>query len=96
MTDPNPPAVSTPAGPQISGAQAVEELITSTETGTIRTKVRAGYIWLLILAVMGSFVAMVAPIGISLALKVQQVFVVDDSGALIGIVGAMDVLRRLI
>jgi CBS domain-containing protein len=31
-----------------------------------------------------------------LALKVQQVFVVDDSGALIGIVGAMDVLRRLI
>jgi MFS family permease len=73
VTDPNPPAVSTPAGPQISGAQAVEELITSTETGTIRTKVRAGYIWLLILAVMGSFVAMVAPIGISLALKVQQI-----------------------
>ncbi len=35
-------------------------------------------------------------IGQMLALKVQQLFVVDDAGALVGSVSASDVLRRLV
>lgn len=42
------------------------------ETTTIRTKVSAGYIWLLIIATLGFFAAVVAPVGLSLSLRVQE------------------------
>jgi len=38
----------------------------------VRTRVSAGYIWLLIIATLGSYAALVAPIGISLSLRVQE------------------------
>lgn len=41
-------------------------------SGVHRPPVSAGYIWLLILATIGGFAALVAPIGISLSLRVQQ------------------------
>ena len=42
-------------------------------TGTDRPPVGAGYIWLLILATFGVYVAFVTPIAISLAIKVDQI-----------------------
>jgi len=38
-----------------------------------RDRVSAKYIWLLILATFGSYIALVAPIGISLALRIQDI-----------------------
>lgn len=37
-----------------------------------RPKVSAGYIWLLVLAILGNYVAIVAPVSISLSLRVEQ------------------------
>lgn len=47
--------------------------ITQDNTEIHRSRVSAGYIWLLILGTVGGFAALVAPIGISLALRVQQI-----------------------
>ncbi len=73
MTDQPPPAMSTPAVPALDGAAAIgEELVTPSGTIRVRDRVSAGYIWLLILATLGAYVALVAPIGISLSLRVQE------------------------
>ncbi len=73
MSEQPTPAISTPASPLAEGSAVPAEAAGEhTPTGTLRTRVSAGYIWLLILATLGAYVALVAPIGISLSLRVQQ------------------------
>ncbi|SFS16918.1 Major Facilitator Superfamily protein [Microbacterium sp. cf046] len=71
MSDQSPPVVPAPA---LVAADAALDIRTNelTPAGIIRTRVSARYIWFLILATFGSFAALVAPIGISLALRVQE------------------------
>jgi MFS family permease len=64
---PTPPSASVGAP-----AATAEELLTPTGSFIVRTRVSAKYIWFLILATLGMFVALVAPIGISLSLRVQE------------------------
>jgi MFS family permease len=42
------------------------------DTATVRIPVSTGYIWLLIIATLGFFAAVVAPVGLSLSLRVQE------------------------
>lgn len=60
-------------------------------SGVVRTPVSAGYIWLLILATAGGFAALVAPIGLSLSLRVQELAPdnVEVLGFVIGIAAAV-------
>ncbi|WP_082492271.1 MFS transporter [Leifsonia sp. Root4] len=57
----------------------------------LRPRVSAGYIWLLILATVGGFAALVAPIGLSLSLRVQELAPdnVEVLGYVIGIAAAI-------
>lgn len=57
----------------------------------VRPPVSAGYIWLLILATVGGFAALVAPIGLSLSLRVQELAPdnVEVLGYVIGIAAAV-------
>jgi len=71
VTEQAPPSVSRYAGPDETPAVR-EEQFTLTGSLIVRTRVSAGYIWLLILATLGSYAALVAPIGISLSLRVQE------------------------
>lgn len=67
--DPVPSAVSA----DINEAVAVGEvLLAPASTERVRTRVSAGYIWMLVIATLGSYAALVAPIGISLSLRVQE------------------------
>ncbi|HWR86773.1 MAG TPA: MFS transporter [Rhodoglobus sp.] len=67
MTTQPPPSSIPPAG-------GVAETEIQTLTGSVATRERvgAGYIWLVVLATFGAFTALVAPIGISLSLRIQQ------------------------
>ena len=71
MTEQAPPPTSAYAGPDETAAVG-EEQFTPTGSLIVRTRVSAGYIWLLIIATLGSYAALVAPIGISLSLRVQE------------------------
>jgi len=71
MSDLTPPPVPSPTNVAAEAAAEVEES-QLTPTGSVRTRVSARYIWFLILAIFGSMVATVAPIGISLSLRVQE------------------------
>ncbi|MFF2485087.1 MFS transporter [Microbacterium sp. NPDC058062] len=72
MTDKSPASAPFPLNTSPDAAASVDEVFTPTGSLIVRERVGAGYIWLLILATLGAYVAMVAPIGISLSLKVQQ------------------------
>lgn len=63
-----------PLGRLVEPAIAVTDEPSFTPTGSVivRKPVSAGYIWLLILGTLGGFAALVAPIGISLSLRVQE------------------------
>ncbi len=56
----------------LDGAAIGEGSLTPDGSRVVRTPVSSKYIWLLILASLGTFVAYVAPIGISLSLRVQE------------------------
>ncbi|WP_078916123.1 MFS transporter [Streptomyces viridochromogenes] len=45
----------------------------TTGPSTVREPVSAGYIWLLSLTILGGYVAFVAPVGIGLSLRVQEI-----------------------
>ncbi|MCM6762043.1 MFS transporter [Rathayibacter sp. ZW T2_19] len=73
MSD-NPLASAAP-GASTSPAQqalAADTQAESTPTGTIRTPVPRKYISFLLLAMFGAYVALVAPIGLSLSLRIQE------------------------
>ena len=73
MADHTPPLPPSQVSAEVDGAAAIgEDLLTPTGSYKVRTRVGAKYIWFLILANLGGFVALVAPIGISLALRVQE------------------------
>ncbi|MCK2022675.1 MFS transporter [Microbacterium sp. kSW2-24] len=55
------------------GAAIGEAILTPTGSLIVRTRVSAGYIWLLIFATLGSYAALVGPIGISLSLRIQEI-----------------------
>ncbi|MET0782602.1 MAG: MFS transporter [Microbacterium sp.] len=88
MSDnPNAPAMpgaSTSPAQQALAADTQEPL---TPTGTIRTPVKPKYITFLLLAMLGAYVALVAPIGFSLSLRVQELAPsnVEVLGYIIGI-----------
>lgn len=88
MSDnPNAPALpgaSTSPAQQALAADTQEPL---TPTGTIRTPVKPKYITFLLLAMLGAYVALVAPIGFSLSLRVQELAPsnVEVLGYIIGI-----------
>lgn len=71
MSDLTPPPVPSPTNVAAEAAAEMDES-QLTPTGSVRTRVSARYIWFLILATFGTFVALVAPIGISLSLRVQE------------------------
>ncbi|MCI1641885.1 MAG: MFS transporter [Actinomyces sp.] len=78
MTDPYPdqvPATSAAAHRVNPSAAFGEDSVAaaSPATTTIRTPVPASYIWFLLLANFGVFMAVVAPVGVSLALRVQEI-----------------------
>jgi len=80
-----PAPLPSSASAAIDGAAEIEEaLFTPTGSLIVRTRVSAGYIWLLILATLGSYAALVAPIGISLSLRVQEL--APDNVELLGYV----------
>ncbi|MFP7761680.1 MFS transporter [Marisediminicola sp. LYQ134] len=88
MSD-NPSAPMVP-GASISPAQqalAAETKAEHTATGTIRTPVKPKYIVFLLLGMLGAYVALVAPIGFSLSLRVQELAPanVEVLGYIIGI-----------
>lgn len=73
MTDQPPAPIPSQLSASINAAAALEEqLLTPAVTPVIREKVSGSYIWMLILGTLGGYVALVAPIGISLSLRVQQ------------------------
>ena len=88
MIDQTPAPVPSPTSAAINEASAVGgDALTPTGSLIVRTKVSAGYIWLLIIATLGSYAALVAPIGISLSLRVQEL--APDNVELLGyVVGA--------
>ncbi|WP_395243245.1 MFS transporter [Agromyces sp. MMS24-K17] len=61
-----------PLGKMVDPGEPVFTDVTPTGSMIVREPVSAGYIWLMILATFGGFAALVAPIGLSLALRVQQ------------------------
>lgn len=66
-----------PAAPGASTSPAQQALVAETQaentaTGTIRTPVKAKYIVFLLWAMFGAYVALVAPIGLSLSLRIQE------------------------
>ncbi len=80
---PTPAPNAVPPMPSPEGSEYTEV----SPTGTVRTRVRAGYIWMLLIAYLGVYVALVAPIGISLSLRVQQLAPkdVEIQGYIIGV-----------
>jgi len=88
VIDQTPAPVPSPTSAAINEASAVGgDALTPTGSLIVRTKVSAGYIWLLIIATLGSYAALVAPIGISLSLRVQEL--APDNVELLGyVVGA--------
>jgi MFS family permease len=73
VTDKPPAPAPFPLNTSPEAAAAVEtDLLTLTGSVVVREKVSAGFIWMLILGTLGAYVALVAPIGLSLALRVQQ------------------------
>ncbi|MFE1665769.1 MFS transporter [Microbacterium sp. P02] len=88
MSDnPNAPTVPGASTSPAQQALAADTLAENTATGTLRTPVRPKYIVFLLLAMFGAYVALVAPIGISLALRVQELVPqnVEVLGYIIGI-----------
>lgn len=88
MSD-SPYASSTP-GASTSPAQqalAADTLAEMTATGAIRTPVSRRYITFLLLAMLGAYIALVAPIGFSLSLRIQELVPanVEVLGYVIGI-----------
>ncbi|MCR2792741.1 MFS transporter [Microbacterium sp. zg.Y625] len=72
-TPPGTDALPSPTSASMDGAAAIGEgILTPTDSLVARARVSAGYIWLLVLATLGSYAALVAPIGISLSLRVQE------------------------
>lgn len=78
------PGASTSPAQQTLAADTQAE---HTPTGTIRTPVKAKYIVFLLLGMFGAYVALVAPIGISLSLRIQELAPanVEVLGYIIGI-----------
>lgn len=88
MSD-NPSAAAAP-GAATSPAQqalAADTQAENTATGTLRTPVSKKWITLLLLGMFGAYVALVAPIGLSLSLRVQELAPanVEVLGYIIGI-----------
>ncbi|MDJ0458655.1 MFS transporter [Arthrobacter sp. NQ7] len=80
-----PPSV---AAAQVGGAMGIEgTILTTSETPPVPERVSAGWIWLFVLAMFGAYTALVAPIGISLSIRVQQLAPenVEVLGYIIGI-----------
>lgn len=61
-----------PLGRMVGAGDPAFDDLTPTGSVVVRERVSAGYIWLLIIATLGSYAALVAPIGISLSLRVQE------------------------
>ncbi|MGO4681783.1 MFS transporter [Microbacterium sp. 2MCAF23] len=73
MSDnPNAPAALGSATSPAQQALAAETQAETTATGTLRTPVKAKYIGFLLWAMFGAYVALVAPIGLSLSLRIQE------------------------
>jgi MFS family permease len=69
------PLVPTAPGPSTAPAQqalAAETRAEATATGSVRKPVTARYIVFLLWAMFGAYVALVAPIGLSLSLRIQE------------------------
>lgn len=76
MISPEVPPVSPPAGSPISGVlgSTDEEVVhESPVANTELPKVSTKYIWLVVLAQLGVFIAFITPMAISLAVKVSQI-----------------------
>ncbi|PRY13948.1 MFS transporter [Kineococcus rhizosphaerae] len=67
-------ATAAPAAPGAPVAQvlAADVVEAGADSGPMRSPVKAGYIILLLVTMFGAYVALVAPIGLSLSLRVQQ------------------------
>lgn len=88
MSDnPNAPAAPGSATSPAQQALAAETQLENTPTGSFRTPVKAKYIVFLLLGMFGAYVALVAPIGLSLSLRIQQLAPknVEVLGYIIGI-----------
>lgn len=74
MSD-NPNAPATPGSSTSPGQQALaaETRAENTPTGSIRTKVSKRYVSFLLFGMFGAYVALVAPIGLSLSLRIQEI-----------------------
>jgi MFS family permease len=85
----NPNPASAPGASTSPAQQALiaETQAEHTATGAVRTPVKAKYIVLLLVAMFGAYVALVAPIAISLSLRVQELAPknVEVQGYIIGI-----------
>ncbi|NQX35708.1 MFS transporter [Herbiconiux sp. VKM Ac-2851] len=88
MSDnPNAPAAPGSSTSPSQQALAAETRAESTPTGSIRTQVKAKFIGFLLFAMFGAYVALVAPIGLSLSLRIQEIAPsnVEVLGYIIGI-----------
>lgn len=88
MSDnPNAPAVPGASTSPSQQALAADTQAENTATGTIRRPVTKKYITLLLLGMLGAYIALVAPIGFSLSLRVQELAPanVEVLGYIIGI-----------
>ena len=93
MSDnPNAPAATGSATSPAQQALAAETQAEYTPTGSFRAPVKRKYIVFLLLAMFGAYVALVAPIGLTLSLRIQQLAPahVEVLGYVIGIAAVVN------
>ncbi|MGO4592575.1 MFS transporter [Leifsonia sp. 2TAF2] len=95
MSDnPNAPAAPGSATSPAQQALAADTQAEHTPTGSFRAPVKRKYIVFLLLAMFGAYVALVAPIGLSLSLRIQQLDPahVEVLGYIIGIAAIVNTI----